>query len=706
MGDEQRRKRKSLKERFIENDFGFRLLIGVIFTLCLASFLHFREIHVEVLELNSLANKYVVAQVDFEYLDPEETIILKHEAITDVGKIYRIDEREIRTARLELEKQLISEDYKWPEGTTSNVETAYAIADLYEEAMLKGRFTDFKTLQKLREYNFSSKYYQVFSPSSVDDPIAIPKDYFRLFNKLVLNSNQSDAQLVDFVSQFFQKRKWLFSIDNPSQSQLIKKIQRKVPEKFTRVKAGTRIIDQGERVMPRHILMLQAMKKALGENRKILEPLTVLSSLLMATIITLLSAAYLYYNQKDIINSLQKLSLLVTIVILTLVLAKITELVLISNTSRFFDLIRYPILIPFSTILVCTLLNSRIALYTSAFLSIILAVSLAVDHSKFLMINLVTALVVIISTRQMRKRKEIFGVCFKAYLSAIPVLFAFSFSEGSFWSFSLATDLLSALLFILLTAILVVGLLPLLESIFRIMTDMSLMEYMDPNNELLRRLMIEAPGTYQHCLVLGNIAEAAARAINANGLFCRVATLYHDIGKMNNPHFFTENQQAGVNIHQLLTPLESSQVIISHVTDGEMLAKKYRLPQSFIDVIKEHHGTTLVYYFYCKEVELKRGDVEQVNEMAFRYPGPKPHSKESAIIMISDSVEAASRSLDEVNEQVLIKLINRIVADREEDGQLDQCQLTFEELGIVKKTLVKTMMITHHVRIKYPKKKE
>lgn len=251
-----------------------------------------------------------------------------------------------------------------------------------------------------------------------------------------------------------------------------------------------------------------------------------------------------------------------------------------------------------------------------------------------------------------------------------------------------------------------IGLLPLLESLFFVMTDMTLMEYMDPNNELLRRLSVEAPGTYQHCLVVGNLAENAARAIGANGLFCRVATLYHDIGKLFNPHYFTENQLGGFNIHQLLTPLESTQVIIAHVTEGEALARKYHLPQSFIDIIREHHGTTLVYFFYHKQLEMMEGDKSKVEERFFRYPGPKPHSKESAIIMLADTIEAASRSLAEISEESLSHMVDKLVNEKAEDNQLDQCQLTFEELGIVKKSLVKTLVITGHLRVKYPERKK
>ena len=236
------------------------------------------------------------------------------------------------------------------------------------------------------------------------------------------------------------------------------------------------------------------------------------------------------------------------------------------------------------------------------------------------------------------------------------------------------------------------------------MTDMTLMEYADPNSDLLRRLSLEAPGTYQHSLVVGNIAEAAARAIGANGLLCRVATLYHDVGKLFNPHYFTENQLGGFNIHQLLTPQESAQVLIAHVAEGEALGRKYHLPQIFIDVIREHHGTTLAYYFYCKQVEQMEGDLTKVDEKIFRYPGPRPRSKESAIIMIADSIEAASRSLDEVNDIVVTDLVERLVAEKIEEGQFDECWLTFEELGIIKKTVIKILVVARHLRVKYPAK--
>jgi len=328
---------------------------------------------------------------------------------------------------------------------------------------------------------------------------------------------------------------------------------------------------------------------------------------------------------------------------------------------------------------------------------------LAVETIPFIVINVLTAIVAIFTNRKVRRRKEVFMVCAKAWLCAFLVAFSFNLYANTILSFSVIGDLISTFVFMIFTAVLVVGLIPVLESIFHIMTDITLMEFLDPSNPVLRRLTIEAPGTYQHSVVVGNLAEAAATAIGANGLFCRVATQYHDIGKLENPQYFTENQLGGMDMHQLLTPIESAQVIIAHVGEGVALARKVSLPEQFIDVIKEHHGTTLVYYFYHKQLEMVDGDKEKVEEQDFRYSGPKPRTKESTIIMIADTLEAASRCLDDFNETTLTELIDTLIGQKVEDGQFDESLLTFEELGIVKSVLLKTMLAATHPRVKYPK---
>jgi hypothetical protein len=694
---------KFSRERgFFDKSRGIRWMIGLVFALSLFAFLHFREERVEMLELSSLAPRYIVAQIDFDFFDEEATIILKQEAVRDIGKIYKLSEKDLRQRRIEFENFLMyNQDWrKYAEKST--FEEMYNAVDALEKTLLQLRFSDPRTLQKMRDVGISTEYYQVYSPGDLNEEVSLPPQIWEFVKQITYAEKNFHAGTTSFIITFFQSKNWLLEEDIPAQRALRKKIQSSVSDKYTHVGAGSRIIDQGEKVTARHMAMIQAMKKALGERRNLWHPLTLVGSLILGVLLTGICVAYFRMNHPQILQSNRKLFLLVTIVILVLALSKIVEFFLLNAQSNLIEVVRYPLFVPFASILICSLMNTSIATFASGFLTILIAMSLAFDMQGFMILNLAASLVAVFSTRSLRQRKEVFVVCGKAWLCCVAVIFALHFYQNTLWSVAVFSDIFSSAICMLLTAILVVGLLPLLESAFRIMTDVTLMEYMDPNNDLLRRLTIEAPGTYQHSVVVGNLAEAAAAAIGANGLFCRVSTLYHDIGKMVTPQYFTENQQGGVNIHQLLTPQESAQVIIAHVSEGVAMARKAGLPEQFIDIIKEHHGTTLVYFFYRKQIEKMSGDKNLVEEREFRYSGPKPRSKESAIIMISDSLEAASRSLEKVNEQTLTELASRLIKDKAEDGQFDNCLLTFEELAIVKTTLVKTLVAYGHARVKYP----
>jgi cyclic-di-AMP phosphodiesterase PgpH len=694
--------REGWRDWLAKNNRCWRIIVGVICALCLAFFLHFREVRLEVLELNALAGRYVIAQVDFEFPDYETTIILKEQAMQDIGKIYQIDDKEIREARYQLEDSLIHNKDWRTAAPSSTFEEMYKTADEMETALLESRFTDLRTIQKIKDLKATdSSYYEIALEKGM---LSIPPEFWERFSLQMERENAFHPEAIRYVVNYFRSKHWELIEDAALQRSIRNLAGRMVPDKMTKVYSGARILDPGDRITSRHITMMQAMKQAISESRRLSDPLTMISSLFLALIFVVISALYFRISQPTFIRSLQQISLFVCIVLLTLLFAKLTEYLLIKSTSSAVQAVRYPIVAPFATLLICILLSSRTALFAATFLSIILSVSLAIDHSRFLVLNLITSIVVIITSRSIRRRKEVFTVCAKSWASSVLVLYAYVLSENHWISYSFAIDVIGSFSFLFATAVLVVGLLPILESLFGVLTDMTLMEYMDPSSELLSRFAMEVPGTYQHSLVLGNLAETCATAIGANGLFCRAATLYHDIGKMNNPQFYTENQQGPVNIHQLLTPLESAQVIISHVADGVAIARKYHVPEPFIDIIREHHGTTLVYYFYHKQLELKGGKKEEVEESLFRYPGPKPRTKESAIIMICDSIEAASRSMEEFSEKTVAEAVDRLVEEKAEDGQFDECQLTFEEFSRVKKVLIKTILITHHVRVKYPKK--
>jgi putative nucleotidyltransferase with HDIG domain len=680
-------------------------LVGLFLVVFLFLFLHFKETRVDFLELGSYAPKYIVSQVDFEFADAEETLLQRQEAQRDIARIYKIKQREIQERRLEFEKSiLLSTSWRRFSDLTS-IEDVYTAINLMSKTLNAVRFASARTINKIKEMQISDVNYLIFTPPlDTKDSLSLPIDIWQRIKTMAFAEHILQQGSVENLFDFFKDKSWTFEEDVQLMKNLKKIAKEQIPEKFTFVSAGSLIIDQGEKVTSQHLAMIKAMKETLALDRNTWHPITVFGSLLLSLVLVLVGSFYLRVMHSDIYESNKRLFLLAIIIVITLFLAKVSEYFLL-NSSRLVDFVRYPIFVPFAAILISSLINSRIAIFTSAFLAILLSLGLQIERSGgFFFVNLVPAIVAVLSMTALHKRKEVFLVCAKSWISAFVLVLGLNFSENMQMASELLGDLSSTFVFMLGTAILVVGFLPLLEHLFGVMTDITLMEFMDPTNDLLKRLMIEAPGTYQHSIIVGNLSESAALAIGANGLFCRVACQYHDIGKLIAPQYFTENQQGGINMHQLLTPLESSQVIISHVSEGVAMARRAGLPESFISIIKEHHGTTLVYYFYHKQIEVMGADSSHVNEEDFRYLGPKPRSKESAIIMIADSLEAAARSLDDFTEDSVTYLVERLVSEKAEDGQFNDCQLTFEELKIVKKTLIKTLVASSHSRIKYPKK--
>lgn len=254
----------------------------------------------------------------------------------------------------------------------------------------------------------------------------------------------------------------------------------------------------------------------------------------------------------------------------------------------------------------------------------------------------------------------------------------------------------------IVSAILTIGVLPFLEILFSVTSPMRLLELSNPNNPLLRRLSLEAPGTYHHSIVVGNLAETAAEAVGADPLLTRVGALYHDVGKLARPYFFVENQRGGENPHDKMTPNLSRMVILNHVKEGIELAKEYKLPDVIIDFIAEHHGTSMVQYFYQKAVKTEQNPVLAED---FRYPGPKPRSKETAILMLADSSEAAVRSLTNPTFDKVQGMIKNIIKAKLDNGQLSDCDLTLKELDIIAEVMSKVASGVYHTRIKYPGQK-
>jgi putative nucleotidyltransferase with HDIG domain len=275
--------------------------------------------------------------------------------------------------------------------------------------------------------------------------------------------------------------------------------------------------------------------------------------------------------------------------------------------------------------------------------------------------------------------------------------------RGQTWSMILA-DASRRFVWGTLAGFLLTGLLPIVEKLFGVVTDISLLELADGSHPLLQELVRRAPGTYTHSITVATLAEAAADAIGANPLLVRVGSYFHDVGKMLKPHYFVENQ-SGENKHDSLEPALSTLIIIGHVKDGIALARQYNLPKPIIDFIEQHHGTTLVEYFYREALKLQESNGNSVNgefEASFRYPGPKPQNRENGILMLADAVESASRALQDPTPTRLMKLVHELMMKRLLDGQFDESNLTLTELHVVEESISKSLIALFHARIKYP----
>jgi putative nucleotidyltransferase with HDIG domain len=377
----------------------------------------------------------------------------------------------------------------------------------------------------------------------------------------------------------------------------------------------------------------------------------------------------------------------------------------------------------FAPLVLSVLLGRNHGLYASVFVSLWSSILFGKVDAPLLVCGLISGFTAVYLTLQVRRRSRLiragFGVGVAIWLLSLtfgligPI--DFLSPGGNDWKM-IGIQSAFAIGNGILTATIVGGILPILEHIFQVTTDISWLEASDLNHPLLRRMTIEAPGTYHHSLVVANLAESAAEAIGANATLCRVCSYFHDVGKLVKPDYYTENMNFERNPHDDLAPTMSALIIIAHVKEGVDLALKHGLNRRIVDIIQEHHGTSLVFYFYKRALQqqedartggkimnLREGDVPEVREETFRYSGPKPQTKESAIISLADMVESASRSLEKPTPQKIEQLVTELIGQRIADGQLVECDLTLADLNMIAERFRFTLMTMLHTRIAYPK---
>ena len=432
----------------------------------------------------------------------------------------------------------------------------------------------------------------------------------------------------------------------------------------------------------------------------------------------LLIIAYLFirYSLKDDSKRITTLAVSGVSIVLNLILFRlILELgsVLLNNNEALLAVLPNLLPIALAPILTAVLVGSMPGILTALMISVLFC--LGFDNSlEQLLITFLPSIVGVYSSFRIRNRSKLIQAgLFTGLTSALCYAIISLLNDSSIALIS--QQIICSISIGFFTGITVVGLLSTFEQIFKITTSITLLELTDFNHPILRKMQIEAPGTYHHSLMVANLSENAAAVIGSNPLLCRVCCLFHDIGKLVKPEYFSENQR-GANPHEEKNPSMSALVIKAHVKEGVEIAKQEKLPKVIIDVIQQHHGTSLIKYFYHQAQKQRNSEAHndsnqsqeaqgnhRIHQSTYRYDGPKPRFKESAIIFFADAVEAASRSLKKITQPSIEEMIDSILESRIKDGQLDECPLTFKELDSIKVSFTRTLLNMLHSRIEYPK---
>ena len=487
----------------------------------------------------------------------------------------------------------------------------------------------------------------------------------------------------------------LYYSKEKTDEELKHKLGKVTPETST-VKKGELIVPQGAIVSEHHLIVLNSLKEQYNQVMEEERSANwVFAGFLLLTILIIgVYILFLYNHQLTILKNPLQLSFLFMWFLVFSYLVYAVE--------TYTDLSSY--LLPFCIvpIVIKNFYNERLAFFTHVVV-ILIASFLSNLGYEFTFLQILTGILTVLTVQETREWGAFFRTIFLIFSTYVLGFLGLEWiKSGDFQLFDHSTLIWLGLNAFL--TLLAYPLIPLIERIFGFTSAISLVELADMNKPLLRELSLKAPGTFQHSLQVGNIAEDAANEIGVNSLLIRTAALYHDIGKMNAPNYFIENQSGG-SPHNDTNPLESAKIIINHVTEGVAMAKKAKLPKAIVSMIQTHHGTTRVEYFYRKYLELHPSDTNEESGdivSSFSYPGPKPITKEESILMLADSLEASCKSLHEHNAESIDLLVERIIDYKINNGQFTESELSFEELEKCKMSFKRTLKSIYHVRIAYP----
>jgi putative nucleotidyltransferase with HDIG domain len=455
------------------------------------------------------------------------------------------------------------------------------------------------------------------------------------------------------------------------------------------VRAGRKIGEREELVLGEMVKMMRARSVEEGWWRAFLP---VLARILLVLIVFSALYFFLYFFRREVYRSNARLLAIFMVFVLQLLLIRVAEMMPIGHSVYLMPVALLPIVITI-------LFDAEIGMLATVILSLLLGIMNRFDFTVVLM-TMIIGTAACLTSRHVRKRSHFYRIMFTVMISYGVLIFLVE-TMKLVPNTDVMLQVVYGSLVGLVSCLLTIGILPFFESLFSITTDITLLELSDLNHPLLKRLALEAPGTYHHSISVGNLSEAAAKRIGANSLLARVGTYYHDIGKIEIPEYFVENQLGVHSKHEQLAPSMSALILAAHVKRGRLLGEEADIPDDVLNFIEEHHGTMVMSYFYNKSIE-QGGDPAAIDK--FRYPGPKPQVRETGIAMLADAVEAASRTLDDPKPARIHALIQRIINERFQSGELDECPLTLRDLAKIREAFAQILIASFHHRVAYPRK--
>ncbi|GBD89838.1 hypothetical protein BMS3Abin04_00551 [bacterium BMS3Abin04] len=717
----------------IKTDVKIKILIVIItIVLIVLMFPQGESIESEVTVGSIWTQSDLIASMPFEILKDPETY--NKEKKIAAGKVYPVFVVDNTIARNSLDslrkynkylKKTIDEDLS--SGVKSNFNTTFLSDSSYR------KFKEIRKFENVISINFRESLNKTFNVSKnilslvykrkffdrnynqiAKDSVAVregkfenivPKTYYndlqtaKSFLKVEINKMLGkDEQLNKAVYEYllhFLKPNIIFSQQLTEQA--VKLAEDKVPKNIGIIEQNERIVAKHDRITPITKLKIDSYRIAKGQQRgSWMIFFQNLGKFLHIIVVLGLFVIYLFLFRKKIFDDNSKILIISIVLLFT---SFLTFLVYQMNVKAPVQLL---VLIPVASMLLTILFDSRVGFYGTVAAAFI-AGGLRGNDYVFTLMNIFAGGLAAYTVRDIKNRSQIFRSFLYILIGYIIGIIAFGLERFDSVEHILIQSGFAASN-ALMSPVLTYGLIIFFEKIFKITTELTLLELSDFNNPLLRELTKNAPGTFNHSMTIGTMVESAAESIGANPILARVGAYYHDIGKTLNPEAFVENQMNNINIHEKLEPTESARIIIAHVTDGIKLAKEHKLPDEIINFIPTHHGKMIVSFFYEKAVE-KYGE-ENVDIEDFRYPGPKPNTKETALLMLADACESTVRAMKEPEVQKIENVINNLTQSRIQGGQLDDAPITFADLAKIKESFLNTLISQHHKRIRYPKQDE